>query len=172
MSSANDSSSKRKESARFVDGPIYGVVFKAIQLHTDPRGWLAEIYREDELPSEIHPVMSYLSETLPGMIRGPHEHATQTDYFAFIGPGDFMLYLWDARRESPTWANRIKVVVGQSNRQIVIVPPGVIHAYKNIDSVPGWVLNHPNRLFSGAGRKEEVDEIRHENRPDNPFILD
>jgi dTDP-4-dehydrorhamnose 3,5-epimerase len=172
MPPENDASSMRKEPDCFVEGQICGVDFKALQAHTDHRGWLAEIYREDELPGEIHPVMSYLSETLPGAARGPHEHAHQTDYFVFAGPGVFVLYLWDARAHSPTWANRMKVVVGQSNPQIVIVPPGVVHAYKNIGSTPGWVLNYPNRLYGGAAHKGAVDEIRHENRPDNPFVLD
>jgi dTDP-4-dehydrorhamnose 3,5-epimerase len=171
MSSSNNPD-QRKEPLVFVEGPIHGVVFRPVLLRADRRGWLAEIYRRDELPAEIHPVMSYISETLPGVSRGPHEHAAQTDYFAFIGPGDFTLYLWDIRAASPTWGNRIKVNVGQSNKQIVIVPPGVVHAYKNVGSMSGWVINEPNRLYAGTGRQEAVDEIRHENLPDTPFALD
>ena len=78
----------------FVDGPIDGVVFRPVSPHRDQRGWLAELYRADELPPDQHPVMVYVSETLPGVARGPHEHVDQTDYFAFFGPGDFLLYLW------------------------------------------------------------------------------
>jgi dTDP-4-dehydrorhamnose 3,5-epimerase len=156
----------------FVDGPIQGVVVRPVSPHTDGRGWLAEIFRHDELPQEFHPVMAYVSETLPGVQRGPHEHATQTDYFAFLGPGDFVLYLWDMREASPTRGNRLKMSVGQSNRQIVIVPPGVVHAYKNRGVVAGWVFNAPNRLYGGEGRHEAVDEIRHEDVPDIPFLLD
>jgi len=33
------------------------------------------------------------------------------------------------------------------------------------------VINCPNRLYAGAGRKEEVDEIRHENSDESIFIL-
>ena len=113
------------------------------------RGWLTELYREDELPAAQHPVMAYVSETLPGVARGPHEHVDQTDYFAFIGPGEFVLYLWDARDGSPTRGHRVKAAVGQSNRQSVIVPPGVIHAYKNVGTSPGWVFNGPNQLYAG-----------------------
>jgi dTDP-4-dehydrorhamnose 3,5-epimerase len=163
---------QRKESLVFAEGPIHGVVFKPVQLNTDRRGWLAEIYRRDELPSEIHPVMAYISETLPGVARGPHEHAAQTDYFVFIGPGDFTLYLWDIRAGSPTRGNRTRVIVGESNKQVVIVPPGVVHAYKNTGSVPGWVINEPNKLYAGTARQETIDEIRYENIPDAPFILD
>ena len=66
----------------------------------------------------------------------------------------------------------MKIAVGASNKQGVIVPPGVVHAYKNVGPVPGWVFNGPNRLFAGRGRREPIDEIRHEDRPDSPFVFD
>jgi dTDP-4-dehydrorhamnose 3,5-epimerase len=155
----------------FVEGTIEGVVCKDLKAFIDPRGWLMEIYREDELAAELLPKMAYLSETLPGISRGPHEHRCQTDYFAFLGPGDFCLYLWDIRTESPTYGKSMRVMVGQSRHLTVIVPPGVVHAYKNISDIPGWVINLPNQLYGGQGRKELVDEIRHENDPDLPFSL-
>ena len=156
----------------FSEGPIEGVVFKPLKRFDDSRGWLVELYREDEMPLAHHPVMAYVSETLPGVARGPHEHADQSDYFAFVGPGDFKLYLWDIRTSSPTYKHRQTVVVGQSNRQSVIIPPGVVHAYKNISDVPGWVFNGPNRLYAGEGKREPVDEIRHEELANSPFVLD
>jgi dTDP-4-dehydrorhamnose 3,5-epimerase len=157
---------------RFEDGPIDGVMIRPLSPHKDHRGWLTELYREDELQLEWHPVMAYVSETLPGVARGPHEHVDQTDYFAFLGPGDFMLYLWDARPDSPTRGHCLKVPVGESNKQSVIVPPGVIHAYKNIGPTPGWVFNAPNRLYAGPGKRGPVDEIRHEDQADCPYRLD
>jgi len=164
--------SSRAADAVFVEGPIEGVVFRPIAVHADQRGWLAELFRDDEIPADQHPVMAYVSETLPGIARGPHEHVDQTDYFAFIGPGEFDLYLWDARAGSPTRGHRLKVRVGASNRQAVTVPPGVIHAYKNVGAAPGWVFNGPNRLYAGQGKRGPVDEIRHEERSDRVFVLD
>jgi dTDP-4-dehydrorhamnose 3,5-epimerase len=131
-----------------------------------------ELYREDELSQVNHPVMAYVSETQSGVARGPHFHHDQADYFAFLGPGDFKLYLWDARKESPTFNHRQVVVVGESNMQAVIVPPGVVHAYKNVGGKPGWVFNAPNRLYAGVGKKEPVDEIRFEEQHDSPYRLD
>ena len=160
------------EPVSFVDGPIEGVVFRPLASHNDRRGWLTELYREDELPAQQHPVMAYVSETLPGVARGPHAHVDQTDYFAFVGPGDFVLYLWDVRNDSPTRGHRFRAAVGASNRQCVIIPPGVIHAYKNVGLAPGWVFNAPNRLYAGPGKRAAVDEIRYEDQPDSPFRLD
>jgi dTDP-4-dehydrorhamnose 3,5-epimerase len=162
----------KNESNPFVDGPIDGVVLKALMPHHDHRGWLLELYRNDELPPDYCPVMAYVSETLPGATRGPHEHAAQADYFAFMGPGEFMLYLWDARPHSPTHGFRMKLALGEKNKQVVIVPPGVVHAYQNIGTVPGWVFNGPNRLYAGPGKREPVDETRYENQPGSPYLLD
>ncbi len=158
--------------SHFQDGPIDGATFRPIATHRDHRGWLAELYREDELPSEQHPVMVYVSETLPGIARGPHEHVDQTDYFAFLGPGDFCVYLWDARPDSPTRGHRMKVLAGASNPQCVLVPPGVVHAYKNVGSASGWVFNAPNRLYAGPGKRGPVDEIRHEDKAESMYRLD
>ena len=156
----------------FHQGPIDGLVVKPLERLEDARGWLIELYRQDELSPAVQPAMAYVSQTLPGVVRGPHEHGEQTDCLAFVGPGDFKLYLWDARPDSPTSGNRQTLLVGESNRQLVLVPPGVVHAYKNVSLVAGLVFNAPNRLYRGEGRKEPVDDIRHEDRPGSPFVLD
>jgi dTDP-4-dehydrorhamnose 3,5-epimerase len=61
---------------------------------------------------------------------------------------------------------------GEQKPQAVIVPAGVVHAYRNVGNIQGWVINLPNRLYAGNGRKEAVDEIRHESDPHSPFKLD
>jgi dTDP-4-dehydrorhamnose 3,5-epimerase len=160
------------ESLVFQDGPIDGVTLRPLSPYCDHRGWLIELFRADQLPPEQCPVMAYVSETLPGVARGPHEHIDQIDYFAFLGPGDFILYLWDARPDSLTRGRRMKVAVGESNRQIAVVPPGVVHAYKNVGSTPGWVFNAPNRLYAGRGKREPVDEIRHEDKAESAYRLE
>jgi dTDP-4-dehydrorhamnose 3,5-epimerase len=63
-------------------------------------------------------------------------------------------------------------VAGESNRLGVLVPPGIVHAYKNVSPVPGLVFNAPNQLYAGWAKQEPVDEIRHEDLPDSPFVLD
>ncbi len=151
---------------------ISDVVLKPLNRFGDDRGWLIELYREDELSESIHPVMAYISQTLPGIVRGPREHDDQTDYFAFIGPSDFELTLWDARPDSPTFGVKTQEIYGDSNPYAVSIPPGVVHAYKNIGTQPGWVFNGPNRLYAGWGKKEPVDEIRHELDENSQYRVD
>ena len=144
-----------------------GVEIKELLLYKDKRGWLGEILREDE--SEFRPVMSYLSMTRPGLVRGPHEHAEQTDYFCFLG--SFRLYLWDNRKSSVTYQEK-KVIDIADVPTIAIVPPGIVHAYKCTGSDNSFVINLPDRLFMGHGKKEPVDEIRHEDDLSSPFRIE
>ncbi|REJ69531.1 MAG: dTDP-4-dehydrorhamnose 3,5-epimerase [Planctomycetota bacterium] len=156
----------------YEDGPIEGVEFHNPDVHIDARGWLMELYRHDELDPSDFPQMAYVSATKPGITRGPHAHRHQTDLFAFLGPGQFDLYLWDSRPTSSTFGRRMTVRVGADDLRIVIVPPGVVHGYKNVSAVDGWVFNFPNQLYAGRERREPVDEIRYEEIRDSPFIID
>ena len=156
----------------FRRGKIEGVVVRDLRKFVDERGWLAELFRDDEIEAEFRPAMAYISTTLPGNRRGPHEHAEQADYFCFIGPSNFKLRLWDNRRGSATFGCVMTLFVGEDAPKSVIIPAGVVHAYQNVGPGVGAVINLPNRLYSGAGRGEAVDEIRHEDDPGTPFRMD
>jgi len=149
---------------------LEGVQVRSLRKFEDDRGWLSELYRSDEWDHQV--TLCYLSWTKPGKTRGPHEHIYQTDCFAFLGPGTFRLYLWDTRAESRTYLHRMRLEVGEDNPVTVLVPPRVVHAYKCIGDQQGLVVNLPDKLYGGVQRKQEVDEIRYEDRPDTPFHLD
>jgi dTDP-4-dehydrorhamnose 3,5-epimerase len=167
-----ESSVKEGAGETFVEGEIEGVVARAIRKFVDDRGWLAELFRDDEVDAEFRPAMAYISTTHPGVQRGPHEHAHQADYFCFIGPSNFRIRLWDNRRDSPTFNHVMTLVGGEDNPMSLIVPKGVVHTYKNVGAEEGVVLNFPNRLYKGGRRSEPVDEIRHEDDPETTFKLD
>jgi dTDP-4-dehydrorhamnose 3,5-epimerase len=156
----------------FTKGKIQDVVVYPIRKFVDERGWLAELFRHDELEEEFYPTMAYISLTEPDTQRGPHEHVDQADLFCFIGPSNFKLRLWDNREDSPTYNYVMTMFVGADNHQAVIVPKGVVHAYKNVGSEKGMVINCPNQLYMGEGKKEEIDEIRHEDDPDTIYRMD
>lgn len=148
-----------------------GVWIRNLSRYADARGSLCELWRSDEaeVVPGIVPAMAYVSWTEPGQIRGPHEHSEQTDMFAFVGPGDFILYLWDNRPGVNTKGRHFRMFVGASRPLAVVIPPGVVHAYQNVSTIRGVVYNLPNKLYKGAGKAEDVDEIRHENAPDSLF---
>lgn len=165
----------------FKTGPIHDVIWKPLAFYHDQRGWLTELYRHDDVPVEFRPVMAYVSMTNAGVARGPHEHVEQADYFCFIGPGLFRVYLWDARRDSPTFGYRDVKEVGEGTPFALIVPPGVVHAYKNVSATAGIVFNAASTLYAGEGKTgwrgpkgtpDYIDEIRHEQIETSPYQLD
>jgi dTDP-4-dehydrorhamnose 3,5-epimerase len=157
---------------KWTEGSIDGVEVRPAVRRADQRGGLSELFRSDQIPSPCLPAMAYLSVTHAGMTRGPHEHRVQTDTFCFMGPGDYRLSLWDNRADSPTFGHKQTLTVGETRPAIVFVPPGVVHGYTNVSGTDAWMINLPNRLFAGPGRKEPVDEIRHEDRAATDFRMD
>jgi dTDP-4-dehydrorhamnose 3,5-epimerase len=145
---------------------IKDVKIKRLKVYFDQRGWLSEIYRQDQ--TSFRPKMSYVSQTKPGIWRGPHEHKKQSDFFIFL-TGKFKLYLWENRRGKKNYRRLQTVVVGGKNPSSVLIPPGVVHAYQCISKTPGLIINLPDKLFMGQGRKQKVDEVRWETDPDSPF---
>ena len=163
---------KPEKERQFTTGEIKDVVVYDLKKYYDDRGWLAELFREDELASEFHPTMAYISFTKPGADRGPHEHIDQTDLFCFIGPSNFELRLWDNRQDSPTFNRMWSLVVGEDNPKAVVIPKGIVHGYRNVGELDGMVINCPNRLYMGEGRRDPIDEVRHEDDPDTAFSMD
>ncbi len=161
----------KEAESNFKKGKIQDVIVYPLKKFVDERGWLAELFRHDEIAEEFYPAMAYISVTEPNVLRGPHEHEDQADLFCFIGTSNFKLRLWDNRENSPTYRNMMTLFVGADNPQSVIIPKGVVHAYKNVGSEKGMVINCPNRLFMGEDKKEPIDEIRHEDDPDTIFRI-
>ncbi|HEV8058983.1 MAG TPA: dTDP-4-dehydrorhamnose 3,5-epimerase family protein [Gemmataceae bacterium] len=156
----------------FRNGPIEDIVWRPLKRFDDKRGWLCELFRSDDIGDAFRPEMGYLSLSWAGVARGPHEHVEQADLFCFLGPGDFKVYLWDNRPHSPTYWHQQAQVIGSEQPTALIIPPGIVHAYKNVSTQPGLVYNFPNQLYKGKGRTQAVDEIRHEDDPNTVFVLD
>ncbi len=149
---------------------INGVVIKKLNKYIDERGWLMEIYREDE--DNYQPAMGYVSLTKPGVIRGPHEHIHQSDCFIFPGPGTFELHLWDRRKNSSTNNKHLKLRIGEDNPTMVIVPPGVVHGYKCVSDCNAVSINLPDKLYKGRNKQDkEIDEIRWEQDIKSPYKI-
>ena len=156
----------------FKEGAIEGVVCKTIKAYTDQRGWLMEIYREDELAGGISSGNGLYERNAAGHRPRAARTSFSSRLFRLSWSRRILLVSLGYSEKSPTYGCSMRMIVGQSNPCTVVVPPGVVHAYKNVGDVPGWVFNLPNQLYAGEGRKEPVDEIRHENDPYTPFTLD
>jgi len=149
---------------------IKDVIIKKLEKFSDERGWLSEVWRMDD--GNYQPMMAYVSVTQPDVVRGPHEHKDQSDCFAFVGPGSFRMYLWENREGKPNYRKLETLEVGEDNPVMVIVPPGIVHAYKCISDTPAYYVNLPDKLYKGQDKKDEIDEIRWEADPKSPFKIE
>lgn len=150
----------------FQDTEIEGFFIAKLKVCEDARGKTTELFRTDWL--KFNPAMCYFSMTKPGVSRGPHEHVDQTDYFAFVGPGDFKFTVW-RKVEGSLIPKKASVIVGESNPSVIMVQPKVVHAYKNISPYAGICINLPDQLYKGEDKLQPVDEVRWENIPNHPF---
>lgn len=148
-----------------------GVRVEALPVYKDTRGSLHELFRVDEIPAGFKPLMACSSWSHSGVARGPHQHVGQDDYFTFAGPSDFRVYLWDDRPGAAGAARGWFINTGEQAPTRIHVPRGVVHAYKNIGNTMGLVVTVTSLLFKGEGRRDPVDEIRHELNPQSPYQI-
>ena len=127
---------------------IAGVLFKAVRLIQDERGWTAYPGQaaDPEFPSFAQLNISY---THPGVVRAWHCHPdpelAQSDaVFAIKGRG--RIGLFDDRPESPTRGAVDSVVVGDETnpRLCVVIPPGVWHGIQALTELyVAYVVSAP-----------------------------
>ena len=148
-----------------------GVRLEALSVFKDIRGSLHELFRVDEVPGGFKPLMACSSWSHAGVARGPHQHVEQDDYFTFAGPSNFRVFLWDDRPGASGPAKGWVINTGEQAPTRIHVPRGVVHAYQNTGSAPGLVVTVTSLLFKGEGRRDPVDEIRHELNPHSPYQI-
>ena len=157
---------------------IPGATVLARTIHQDPRGFLLETMRCDDVAVAGERFqMSYTSLTVPGQMRDRdrwHVHRLQEDRFV-VPMGEMVLALYDARGSSPA-AGRIEAIrmagvpwgAPQSPSgarsiltHMVTIPIGVYHCIGNLHPSEPFVLqNYPTRLYdpSDEGRVPFVDQ--------------
>ena len=155
----------------FREGEIKGVVVCKLTKALDSRGWLAELFRNDGLSEEFFRQWPTSPRPIPASRVGLMSTSIKRTC-SVLSVHRISSSVWDNRKESETFGFVSTVVVGEDNPASVIVPAGVVHAYQNVGPVEGIVINCPNRLYRGPGRKEEIDEIRHESDPGTIFRMD
>jgi dTDP-4-dehydrorhamnose 3,5-epimerase len=141
---------------------IEGVRTKPLRLIPDQRGYVMEVLRDDdELFSGFG--QCYFSATFPGIVKAWHAHRIQTDNFACV-QGNVCVGLFDDRADSPTRGQVDRLVLGELNRTLVQIPPGVWHGWVCLGTETALVLNVPTEHYNPA----DPDELR---RPwDDPSI--
>lgn len=137
---------------------IDDLIIKPLKTNIDHRGRLIETWRTDQ--DDFRPEMMYISYSNPGVRRGAHLHLYQTDFFIFIGPGNFRVVVIDNRPDSQTYLDITNFYAGANNPTSVMIPPNCWHGYQNVSNELGMVINIPDKLYRGLNYSETVDEVR------------
>ena len=82
----------------------------------------------------------YFSTIYPGVIKGWHLHKEQTLNYAVI-TGMIKLVLFDDREASPTRGEVMELFIGETNYQLVTVPPMVWNGFKGVGIQEAIVAN-------------------------------
>jgi len=124
-----------------IDRPsISGVVVKEIGHVVTRDGHLTELIRSEWL-GDNRTIDQVFQRTLdPGAISGWHAHVRTTDRL-FCLSGRLLIVLCDGRIGSATAAAVGEQVVSALRPTLIVVPPGVWHAVKNIGSESAILLN-------------------------------
>jgi dTDP-4-dehydrorhamnose 3,5-epimerase len=107
---------------------IDGVVLRPLSPHEDERGAFTETYRRDWLPGAREMLQGNLSRSRAGVLRGPHFHRVQADYWVVV-EGRAFVGLLDLRRGSPTEGARQAVTLEADHPAGLYIPPGVAHGF-------------------------------------------
>lgn len=132
---------------------IDDVVLKECRVHTDDRGLLIEIVRDDE------PVFRQVRQTTftvayPGVIKAFHWHRRQWDVW-FFTTGMAQVVLHDLRAESPTRGRTQVLFMGERRPATVAIPPGVAHGYRVLGTVPAGLVYHTTERYDPTDPDEQ-----------------
>jgi len=118
----------------FESCPIVGVQIKPLTTHADSRGFFREIIRDTDplFSSESgEPFKQWShSKMAKNTVKAWHFHHKQIDWW-YVGIGAVKVVLVDNREESPTYKERLEIVLGDSHpdaiEAVVKIPQGVLH---------------------------------------------
>ena len=110
-------------------------------------GYLTEVFRTDWAAVGITVRQVNWVSLDPQAVTDWHFHEKQTDHLVGVG-GHIKLALWDGRGESTTKGATEIIRMGEVRPVMVVVPPGVWHALRNLSGAPAGYLNLTDELYA------------------------
>ena len=113
---------------------------KDLTVHTDQRGWLAEIFRPNDVDNNIKGQF-LITTAHPGIVKGNHYHARKHEWYCVM-KGQMTLALVDTKTRK-----REEVVLTDKKLQIVKINPNVSHGFKNTGNEMAYLLIYIDETF-------------------------
>jgi dTDP-4-dehydrorhamnose 3,5-epimerase-like enzyme len=120
---------------------------ETVKAHRDPRGSVFEPLTDDELAAQknVHVVL-----TQPNEVRGNHSHRTATEISTVVGPCLVRLKEGDSLRD-------VEVPKGETWR--FIIPPSVVHAYRNTGDAVMVLISFSTNVHDPSGADTVREQI-------------
>jgi dTDP-4-dehydrorhamnose 3,5-epimerase-like enzyme len=101
----------------------------------EPKGWSFRPFADLDMTGKVDIDWStfHTVSMEPGTVRGNHVHPQTTEWLLFCG-GPVLLSWQDKDSE------KINTVPITDNRTLLIIPPGVKHAVKNLSDLPLYLI--------------------------------
>jgi dTDP-4-dehydrorhamnose 3,5-epimerase len=132
---------------------IAGVVLKPLKVWPDDRGYLMEVLRSDDPFFRGFGQTTY-TVAYPGTIKAFHWHRLQDDLWFMLG-GMAQVVLHDLREDSPSRGRTDVHYLGEQNRALLAIPPGIAHGYRVLGNEPALLLYHATRPYDPSTPDEE-----------------
>ncbi|MGH7245727.1 MAG: dTDP-4-dehydrorhamnose 3,5-epimerase family protein [Candidatus Levyibacteriota bacterium] len=140
---------------------IEGVVVKELKNMVGEDGDFSELVRvnpqgEVEGFPQFKIAQVNRSKILPHAIKAWHVHLKQDEIQHMLPENLFLVGLLDMREDSPTKGISMRLVLGGGKAQLLYIPKGVAHGYKNLSKKAGTILYFVSEQFT----IDDPDELR------------
>ncbi|MEK9155504.1 MAG: dTDP-4-dehydrorhamnose 3,5-epimerase family protein [Patescibacteria group bacterium] len=125
---------------------IEGVLLTPKKIVGDERGKVMQVLRADE-PCFLKFGEAYISAIFPNVVKGWKLHTLSTSNMV-VPVGEVQFLMHDTREGSVTKGKYENVTIGESNYQLLTIPPGVVYAWRNTQEQTAFVLNCATELWS------------------------
>ncbi len=125
---------------------LEGVQLSPIKIVTDERGSVIKMFDANH-PNFHRFGEIYFSVVNPGFVKAWKLHkASYSNLMATEGHVHFVLY--DAREGSSTFGQFQEVDLNSNDRQLLVIPPGIMYGWKNAIDHPSTIANCASETYS------------------------
>jgi len=125
---------------------------RKLEIHSDHRGWLAEILRKEHLKRKEFGQI-YVTTSNPNMIKGNHYHKRKTEWFCVI-KGKAKLAIRKLNNKKIH-----EILMEDDNLVVVKIPPNVVHGIKNIGKDMMYLLSYVDEPYNPEDSDTFVEKI-------------
>lgn len=116
------------------------VKIRDLTVHKDDRGWLAEIFRPEDLNQTIKGQFC-ITTAYPGKVKANHYHKRKYEWY-YVVKGKMRLVLKDMKT-----GEKEEMVLSDQEPKILHIGPNIAHGFKNIGDEMLYLLIYNDEPF-------------------------